>query len=134
MEMSAPNIAATKLNVYGLDQICDDIVSGKSFRQIAQELEMSVGSLITWVRHPERSARVLESRALSAQLWDEMATQKIEDADTDFQLTQARELAHHYRWRASKIAPKEYGDKQQVDVSGSLTLRDLVKASLPDKE
>jgi len=67
-------------------------------------------------------------------LWDEMATQKIEDADTDFQLTQARELAHHYRWRASKIAPKEYGDKQQVDVSGSLTLRDLVKASLPDKE
>ena len=30
-------------------------------------------------------------------------------------LAKARELAHHYRWRAAKIAPREYGDRVQVD-------------------
>lgn len=38
------------------------------------------------------------------------------------------------KWYAGKLHPGTYGDKQQVDVSGSLTLRDLIRSSIPDKE
>ena len=33
-------------------------------------------------------------------------------------LGKARELAHHYRWRASKIAPRDYGDRMAVTGGG----------------
>jgi hypothetical protein len=36
-------------------------------------------------------------------------------ASDAFELAKAKELAHHYRWRASKIAPKLYGDRLQVE-------------------
>lgn len=61
----------------------------------------------------ERSARAREARISAAQVWDEKAETVLEDKEVDIQ--RARELASHYRWRASKINPREYGDKLQVD-------------------
>ena len=44
-----------------------------------------------------------------------VASDGIAQASDPFELAKAKELAHHYRWRASKIAPKLYGDKQSVE-------------------
>jgi hypothetical protein len=90
---------------------------------------VSVGSLLTWIdADPERSARVREARAAMAKVWDEKAEDFILQAGDEFALKRARELAHHYRWRATKIAPREYGDK--VDVKAALTLEALVAGSM----
>lgn len=111
--------AQNKLTAFGLDSVCQMITDGVSMTTIAQEAGVSIGTLCTWVdKDPERSARVREARTVTARVWDEKATKCIEDAADEFDLKKARELAHHYRWRASKIAPKEYGDKLEIENKG----------------
>lgn len=108
--------ARDKLDAFGIDAICTAILHPKPMHAIAHEIGVSQGSLIAWIgATPERSARAREARAQTAQMWDDKATQVIEDAPDQFALAKAKELAHHYRWRASKIAPREYGDKVDVN-------------------
>lgn len=109
--MSRYGEAAQKLDAYGCDAVCADIGDGMSLTAIAKKCGVSIGSLLTWVEaDAERSARVREARTLMARYWDEQAEEVIAGAQDDLGLKRARELAHHYRWRASKIAPRDYGD------------------------
>ena len=48
---------------------------------------------------------------MAARVWDDRAEAVLRDASDLFELAKAKELAHHYRWRASKIAPRDYGDR-----------------------
>lgn len=107
--------AKNKLAVIGIDVICAKIMDGNSMTDIAAESGVSFGTLHAWLAaNPEHSARAREARAATAKLWDDKATSTIESAGDQFELSKAKELAHHYRWRASKIAPREYGDKLAV--------------------
>jgi len=105
-----------------IDEVCQMLESAHTQREIAAEFNLHPSSLTRWLADPQRSARAKESRAAAAVLWDERAQEAIEDAGDPFELAKAKELAHHYRWRASKIAPKEYGDKQQVDVAAKVAI------------
>ena len=98
-----------------IDDICKHIANGISLREIAQMEGISPGTLSEWIEaDAERSARARASRILAARLWDDMATSVIDSATDSFELAKAKELAHHYRWRASKIAPRDYGDKVAI--------------------
>lgn len=82
---------------------------------MAKEAGVSVGQFYVWIDStPEFAARAREARKSMARFWDDKAQQEIESARDPFALAKAKELAHHYRWRASKIAPKEYGEKVAV--------------------
>ncbi len=110
-----PLSASEKCEVFGVDALCAAILGEQTLTAIAQDLDVSIGTLLTWMEaNPERSARVREARMRTARLWDEKATKVIEDASDPFELSKAKELAHHYRWRASKIAPRDYGDKVAI--------------------
>jgi len=103
------------LDALGIDEICEMIIAGKFYREIARDLGITHWSVIEWVAaDAERSRRVQESRRLSAQAFEEQAVEAITNAKDKLDLMKAKELAHHYRWKASKIAPKEYGDKLAV--------------------
>lgn len=111
-----PQAARDKLDAFGMDAVCAAILHPKPMHVIASEIGVSQGSLIAWIgADAERSARAREARAQTAQMWDDKATQVIEDALDQFELAKAKELAHHYRWRAAKIAPREYGDKVDLN-------------------
>jgi hypothetical protein len=128
--MAPPPVARAKLDAFGLDNVCEAIAAGESMSALARRLHVGYGQLSVWIASdPERSARVQEARASTAKLWDEEAERLLKKAPDPFELTRARELGHHYRWRASKIAPKEYGDKSTVDANVSVTLRDLVRSA-----
>lgn len=117
--MAAHPVAKEKINEFGLDQICERITNGETMTHIAGVIGVAIGSLLTWIEEePERSARARESRIITARLWDERASKVIEDAPDEFELKRAKELAHHYRWRAAKIAPKDYGEKIEVESKG----------------
>lgn len=118
-EYEAP--AQGKLDAYGVDAVCNDIADRKSLTAIAEAVGVSIGTLLTWLdKDPERSARVREARRVVARLWDEQAETEIRAAGDDFELRRAKELAHHYRWRAAKVAPAEFGDKlQHADAEGN---------------
>jgi hypothetical protein len=106
--------ARDALDEFGVEALCAAILDGTTMTQIARDIPVSIGSLIAWVAATaERSARVKEARAQSALVWDERALRVVEEATDPFELAKAREIGHHLRWRASKIAPREYGDKVQ---------------------
>ena len=130
--MSRAAEARARLDKVGIDEIVEMIaVEGASLRGIANEVGVSAGSLLTWIEaDPERSARVRDAREQLAKLWDEKAEDVLQQARDEFTLKKARELASHYRWRASKTAPREYGDR--VEVKGTMTLEQLVAASAPE--
>lgn len=113
--MNGKGEARAKLDAYGVDSLCDDIGQRKSLTAIAKEQGVSIGSLLTWIEaNPERSARVREARQAMARVWDEEAEEEIRSAADEFGLRKAKELAHHLRWRASKIGVREYGDRMQL--------------------
>ena len=128
--MAPPSIAHNQLNEFGIDALCNAITSGNSLTKICQELGLSYGSMSTWITaDADRTARVAEARRESAKLWDDMATETISSAEDPFSLAKAKEMAFHLRWRSSKIDPKGYGDRIQAEVTGKLTLEQLVAAS-----
>ena len=117
--MPAPPIAREKLDAFGIDAICDAIMDCKSMTSIAEALDVSIGSLVAWIgSDPERSVRSREARIRTAQIWEERAESMIINATDHFELIKARDIAHHYRWRASKIAPRDFGDKVHQEVTG----------------
>lgn len=109
------------LDEKGIDWLCDRISEGGLQREICEELKIGAASLARWIAaEPERSARVREARIAAARFYEELAGVVIEAAEDQFSLAKAKELAHHYRWKASKASPKEFGDKVETVVSGSL--------------
>ena len=129
--------ARIKLDVFGLEALCEAVYEGNSLTSIAEQIDVSKGSLIAWIASdPDRSARVNLARLETSRIWDEKAERGIELAGDDFELAKARDLAHHYRWRAAKIAPKLYGDKLQQEHTGAdgkaLTFNILTAVPLPD--
>ena len=110
--MSRRATAQAALDAYGLDAVCESIITGGTLTFVAADAGVSLTSLLAWVEaDSERSARVREARATTGKLWDEKAETELRDAPDEFALRKAKELAHHYRWRASKVSVKEYGDK-----------------------
>lgn len=110
--MPTPATTREAMDAFGVDALCEAIGNEESLTAIAKSQGVSVGAMLVWIEaDPERSARVREARRLMARVWDEKAEQVIEDAEDEFALKKAKELAHHYRWRAKAIAPKEYGDR-----------------------
>lgn len=114
---------AFKANAESVETLCERIIAGESLTQIAQSLGASVSSLTAWIAaDDERSARARGARVASARTYDDMALDEIRAASDPFALAKAREVASHLRWRASKIAPTDYGDKIEHEHKGGVTL------------
>jgi hypothetical protein len=104
-----------KQDGFEIEAVLSAIGDGKSLTQIAKDKGTTFGVLQTWLESdPERSARAREARENQARYWDELAEAGIAEASDPFRLARAKELAHHYRWRAAKIAPKHYGERTTV--------------------
>jgi transposase-like protein len=125
---------------FDIDLICDMISTGESLTSIAKQIGIHAANLIRWIENDsQRSARAKEARIRSARIWDEKAEAVIAAAPDKFELDRARELAHHYRWRAKAIAPRDYGDKVTQEHTGAgggpiaiaaVDLRNLTDAEL----
>lgn len=106
--------AKAKLNSLGIDEVCSDILAGASLTSIAAALGVGLATLVEWLAaDPERSARARAARALAAIAWDEEAERLLREATDGFALSKAKEIAHHLRWRASKISPS-YSEKAEI--------------------
>jgi hypothetical protein len=120
------------LDALGIDALCELLLIGTSQTEIASQSGVSLGTLINWIAaDPERSARAREARIAASRSFDEMAEQELRSASDPFTLAKARELASHYRWKASKANPKEYGDK--VEIEQRTTVTDLTEEQLDAK-
>jgi hypothetical protein len=123
--MPTPPTARNALNEFGIDAICRDVADGKSLTAIAISVGTPIGSIVTWLAaDPDRSARATAARRATAWYWDEQAERELREAEpTTEGIAKALELASHYRWRASKISPREYGEKIDLHHGGTVSLR-----------
>lgn len=99
-----------------LETVFEDIYSGLSYRAMASKYGMSLTVLFEFLHDPEHSARIKEVRQASADMDSDRAEQVLMESEgTMAEVTRARELAQFYKWRASKKAPKYYGDKNDPE-------------------
>lgn len=110
--MAPKPTAREALDAFGIEAVCEAIGNGDSLTAIAEQVGVSIGSLSGWLdADVERSARAREVRRAMGRVWDERAESEIRQASDPFELSKAKELAQHFRWRAKAVAPKEYGDR-----------------------
>lgn len=116
---SKPQTPMERVEGIGIDRIAEMLANGVTLTAIAKDAGVSIGFFLQWIAaDDDRSARAREARTHAAKLWDEKALDVIEQASDPFELQRARELAQHYRWRASKTAPRDYGEKTTQEVTG----------------
>lgn len=119
--MPAHPVARNALDAFGTDAVCEQISDGQSLTKIAAEIGVSTGSLLTWIAaEPDRSARVASARQITAWYWDEQAEHEIRDAaPSPEELSRARELASHFRWRAKMVDPTRYNPVVRQEHTGA---------------
>lgn len=104
------------------DKICEKISGGLSLRAICAEPGMPArGTVYRWLIEnadfQDQYARARDKQA------DYFAEEIIEIADSaeaeSAAVSKAKLQIDARKWAASKIAPKKYGDKQEIDVKSS---------------
>lgn len=112
---------AQKLQQFGEDSVIDMISDGYSLTHIARKVGVARSALCAWINaESDRSARVKIVRIEAADAYADRAEDVLLEADdTAIGLQRARELAHHYRWVASKRNPAAFGDRIKADVEHS---------------
>lgn len=105
-----------------LDAVIARLESGETLTTIAESMGLARSSLCYKIDAAGGSARVVAARSVAAAAYAEQAETVLKKAGDPFELAKAKELAHHYRWQASKANPGQYGDKIQADVDMSLTV------------
>ena len=104
------------------DKICEKISCGLSLRAICAEAGMPArGTVYRWlIENADFQDQYTRARDKQA---DYFAEEIIEIADSveaeSASVAKAKLQIDARKWAASKIAPKKYGDKQELDVKSS---------------
>lgn len=100
-----------------IEEVLALIIAGKTFREIAEDYGVAVSTLHEYLHKSEHSARVNDALKISANSYADKAEEVLKDitrTSNQIEMARARELAQHYRWKASKRNPRSYGDKLDV--------------------
>ena len=121
------HIARMKSKLDGrLDEILDLFADGETFRAVAKNVGVSTRTLNKFLTRKDNVEQYYAVLQESSDSYASMAEEALRNSPADkIEIQRARELAHHYRWMASKRNPKRYGDKLDVDakVSGNIVLQ-----------
>ncbi len=114
--MGRPSLYTVELG----EQICERLMDGESLVKICSSESMpSRSTVMRWQNSdPDFEAKCARARLMQADLMDDKILDEANACDEDnYQAAKVRISA--YQWRASKLAPKKYGDKVQAEVSGA---------------
>jgi len=103
-------------------RICERLAIGESLRSICRDDEMpSMASIFLWLgKYPEFSEQYTRAREAQAEAH---ADRIVEIADDDtLDPNHKRIMVDARKWVASKLKPKRYGDKAEVEHSGNVGL------------
>lgn len=103
-----------------VDRICELMVEGNDMQTICDMPGMpSRATVWRWQnKYPEFEAQCARAREALADF--ELAKlKKLADACTEKNVNATRVKLNHYQWRVMKIAPRVYGDRAQVELTGA---------------
>lgn len=145
-----PPTVSDKIVAYGVDKILEEIEKCHKYQEIAERVGVSRHGLVAWMERNEkdRYARAREDRAHT--LADEILNIADNDATevllvdglpmldengkavrlvSNAGVQHAKLRVDTRKWLASKMLPKVYGDKQELNVSGSLDIAATIIAA-----
>lgn len=129
------------------DVILQRIMGGEGLVTICMDDDMpGTSTVYRWLAAPENElfrdryarAREVQADVLADEILRIADTPQVGrkvkiDADGEEEITEGDMIEHRRlqvdarKWYASKLAPKKYGDKQQVEHSGSLSIADALR-------
>ena len=116
------------------NSICDEIANGSSLRSICQADGLpSVGTVCRWLaENADFAEQYARAREAQAEFYaDEIVS--ISDGGEEADPTRDRLRVDARKWVASKLLPKKYGDRAELNVSGTIDVRQwLQKLGEPD--
>ena len=104
------------------DKICEKISGGLSLRAICAEDGMPArGTVYRWlIENADFQDQYARARDKQADYFAEEIIEIADNAEAESAAVSKAKLQIDARkWAASKIAPKKYGDKQEIDVKSS---------------
>lgn len=114
-----------------MDYICDEMAKGRSLISICTKDDNVPSRTVvnSWLRSNKAfSTRIAQAREDMADYYLDKQIEISESATAlDWQVKKFQ--ADQLKWVASKLLPRKYGDKQALEVSGKLSLGELVEQS-----
>lgn len=108
------------------DKICERLADGESMRSVCRDPKMpAMTTVFRWLRENDefrQQYEVAKDEAADAMIEDIVDIADNSDSD-NIQVDRLRVDVR--KWAASKLKPKKYGDKQQIDMNASVNLNDL---------
>jgi hypothetical protein len=104
------------------EKICEQIANGKSLRAICAEDDMpSTSTVCKWLNeNQEFSEQYARARDRQADHYFEEIIEIADTAEADSAaVAKARLQVDARKWAASKLAPRKYGEKTELDVKSS---------------
>lgn len=101
------------------DIICDEIIAGGALYKLCERDDFpGERTVYQWLdRHPEFAQKYARARELQQ---DREADKIVVIADEAKDANLARLQIDARKWRASKLAPKKYGEKLDMNVAGTI--------------
>jgi hypothetical protein len=102
------------------ERICQRLAAGESLSAICEAADMPAKSTVTgWVLADHEGFAAQYARAREAQA-EHYAEEIVQIADTEADPQRARVRVDARKWTASKLLPKRYGDRVELEHSGSI--------------
>jgi hypothetical protein len=104
-------------------EFCRMVAEGRSTRWVCEQDDMpDMSTIYDWKRRHEdfanQYARAMEDRGLS--YGDQISDLITKVLDGKYEVDRARLALDGLKWTAARLAPKQYGDKQSVEVTADI--------------
>lgn len=116
--MAQPRISFTEEIA---EELCERLSEGESMRHICRDSHLpNRRTVLRWMaERPDFASNIARAREGQADcLHDDMADIEAEIRSGALDPQAARIIIWSKQWRASKLAPKKYGDKASMEVTG----------------
>lgn len=133
------------------DEICSRLAEGLSMRTVCKEDDMPDKSTVfRWIRtNEEFRDQYTKAKEEGVEAWAEESIDIADNGTNDWMERNDKDNAGYYvngehiqrsrlrietrKWFASKLKPKKYGDKQQIEHSGSVSYEKMSDEELEQK-
>lgn len=111
----------TKFTQELADTICFRIANGETLRAICRDIDLPPSTVIEWTMNNKTfSEQYAQSRQKQADAYADMI---LDEAFNSHDAQIGRLRVDALKWVASKLAPKRYGDKVEVEQTGTQKIR-----------
>lgn len=103
------------------DKICERMANGETLRAVCRDIDLPVSTVIEWTMNNKAfSEQYAQARQKQA---DSYADMILDEAFNSHDAQIGRLRVDALKWVASKLAPKRYGDKVEVEQTGTQKIR-----------